>query len=84
MNRHDGMDAGVGLPRLRSGWVTGGCCGCLEGANRRIRLRKPNVMMPPRSLNEYDEASPNLPGIFCEGSRPRGVKVSNLNEQAIQ
>jgi peptide deformylase len=44
-------------------------------------LANPVVIDASAIMNEYEEASPNLPGISAKIQRPRGVKVQYLDEQ---
>ena len=52
-----------------------------QARDKRIRLANPVVIDASAIMNEYEEASPNLPGISAKIRRPRGVKVQYLDEQ---
>tara|TARA_R100001369_G_scaffold2519_9_gene8256 strand:+ start:219 stop:716 length:498 start_codon:yes stop_codon:yes gene_type:complete len=80
----DTMDAmpGVGLAATQIGVALQvAVVDASKGRDRRIRLANPIVIDASEIMNEYDEASPNLPGISAKVRRPRGVKVQYLNEQ---
>ncbi|MGJ8545808.1 MAG: peptide deformylase [Sulfitobacter sp.] len=51
-----------------------------EGRNRRIRLANPKVIAASEKPNLYEEASPCLPGVSAQVSRPRAVTVQYLDE----
>jgi peptide deformylase len=51
--------------------------------NRRIRLANPRVLESSVKLNDYEEASPNLPGVSAKITRPRAVSVRYLNEDGM-
>ena len=50
-----------------------------EARNKRIRLANPVIIDASAVLHPYEEASPNLPGVFARISRPRAVTVRFLN-----
>jgi peptide deformylase len=45
-----------------------------------IRMANPEILHASGQLREYEEASPNLPGVSAVISRPRAVTVRFLNE----
>ena len=51
-----------------------------QGRDRRIRLANPVVLDASALMNDYEEASPNLPGVSAKIKRPRGVTVQYLDE----
>jgi peptide deformylase len=51
-----------------------------DDRKRRIRMANPVVLDASAIMNEHEEASPNLPGVFAKISRPRGVAVRFMDE----
>ncbi|WP_298839767.1 peptide deformylase [uncultured Roseobacter sp.] len=51
-----------------------------DARNRRIRLANPSIVDASAIMNEHQEASPNLPGVYATIKRPRGVSVRFLDE----
>ncbi|WP_300033635.1 peptide deformylase [uncultured Roseobacter sp.] len=51
-----------------------------DNRNKRIRLANPTIIDASAVLNEHEEASPNLPGIYAAIKRPRGVSVRFMDE----
>ena len=47
---------------------------------KRIRMANPQVLEASAKMNDYQEASPNLPGVFAKVTRPRAVSVRYLDE----
>lgn len=79
----DTMDAmpGVGLAATQIGvMLQVAVVDASQARNKRIRLANPVIVDASAILNEYDEASPNLPGVSAKVKRPRGVKVRYLDE----
>tara|TARA_R110002049_G_scaffold117332_3_gene270710 strand:+ start:103543 stop:104040 length:498 start_codon:yes stop_codon:yes gene_type:complete len=79
----DTMDAmpGVGLAAPQIGVMLQlAVVDASQGRTRRIRLANPEVIDASAVMNVHDEASPNLPGVSAQISRPRGVKVRYLDE----
>lgn len=52
-----------------------------EGRGQAIRMANPEVLHASVTPRSHSEASPNLPGLSAEVSRPRAVTVRFLNEQ---
>jgi len=80
----DTMDAmpGVGLAAPQIGVsLQVAVVDASQARDKRIRLANPVVVDASAIMNEYEEASPNLPGISAKIRRPRGVKVRYLDEQ---
>lgn len=51
-----------------------------EARNKRIRLANPEVIDASAIMNDHEEASPCLPGVYAKISRPRGVRVRFMDE----
>ena len=51
--------------------------------NRRIRMANPTVLDASSIMNEHEEASPNLPGVYAKVKRPRGVAVRFMDETGM-
>ena len=47
---------------------------------KRIRMANPQVLEASAKMNDYQEASPNLPGVSAKVTRPRAVSVRYLDE----
>lgn len=47
---------------------------------KRIRMANPQVLEASVKMNDYEEASPNLPGVSAKISRPRAVSVRYMDE----
>ncbi|GAB4269409.1 MAG: peptide deformylase [Pararhodobacter sp.] len=45
-----------------------------------IRMANPEILHASIEMREYDEASPNLPGVWATIVRPRAVTVRFMNE----
>ena len=54
-----------------------------QGRDRRIRLANPQIIESSAKLRDYEEASPNLPGVSAKITRPRAVSVRYLDEQGV-
>ncbi|MDW4497324.1 peptide deformylase [Sulfitobacter sp. D35] len=54
-----------------------------EARDRRHRLANPVILDTSAVMREYEEASPNLPGVSAKISRPRGVTVRFLDESCV-
>ena len=83
----DTMDAmpGVGLAAPQIGVsLQVAVVDASQARDKRIRLANPVVIDASAIMNEYEEASPNLPGISAKIRRPRGVKVQYLDEQGAR
>ncbi len=53
---------------------------CSEGHDMPLRMANPEVLHASARFSDYQEASPNLPGLPAMVSRPRAVTVSYLDE----
>ncbi|MDG1472855.1 MAG: peptide deformylase [Ascidiaceihabitans sp.] len=51
--------------------------------SRRILLANPVVLQSSPEMNVYDEASPNLPGVSAQISRPKVVTVRYLDANGM-
>lgn len=82
----DTMDAmpGVGLAAPQIGvMLKVAVVDASQARNKRIRLANPVILDASAVMNEYEEASPNLPGVSAKIKRPRGVTVQYLDENGI-
>ena len=57
---------------------------CSDDRGRAVCLADPEILHVGDELREWDEASPNLPGISAKVSRPAHVKVSFLNRDGLR
>ena len=46
-----------------------------------VRMANPEVLHASVQFRDYEEASPNLPGVSARITRPRAVTVRSLNDQ---
>ena len=79
----DTMDAmpGVGLAAPQIGVMLRlAVVDASDDRTRRIRLANPQILDASAIMNEHEEASPNLPGVFAKVKRPRGVTVRFMDE----
>lgn len=51
-----------------------------DNRDRRIRMANPEVIDASNIMNDHEEASPNLPGVYAKVRRPRGVSVRFMDE----
>lgn len=51
-----------------------------ETRGKSVRMANPEILHASVSFSDYEEASPNLPGVAALISRPRAVTVRFLNE----
>lgn len=77
------MDAmpGVGLAAPQIGIMM--ALAVVDASSERgeaVRMANPQVLHASFKLREYEEASPNLPGVSAPVTRPRAVTVQFLNE----
>ncbi|MEM9577564.1 MAG: peptide deformylase [Pseudomonadota bacterium] len=82
----DTMDAmpGVGLAAPQIGVMLQlAVVDASDARNRRIRMANPEVLEASSIMNEHEEASPNLPGVYAKVKRPRGVAVRFLDENGV-
>ena len=82
----DTMDAmpGVGLAAPQIGIMLQ--LAVVDASNdrtKRIRMANPQVLEASAKMNQHEEASPNLPGVFAKVSRPRGVSVRFMDENGV-
>ncbi|HMR37887.1 MAG TPA: peptide deformylase, partial [Paracoccus sp. (in: a-proteobacteria)] len=52
-----------------------------EKRGQAVRMANPEVLHASVQFRDYEEASPNLPGVSARISRPRAVTVRFLNDQ---
>lgn len=82
----DTMDAmpGVGLAATQIGvMLQVAVVDASQARDKRIRMANPAILDASAILNEYEEASPNLPGVSAKVKRPRGVTVRYLDENGV-
>lgn len=82
----DTMDAmpGVGLAAPQIGVMQQlAVVDASQGRDKRIYLANPEVLAASAILNEYEEASPCLPGVSAKVKRPRGVTLRFLGEDGV-
>ena len=53
---------------------------CSDERGRAIRLANPEIVAHSLELSEWEEASPNLPGLSAKIHRPKSVTVAFTNE----
>lgn len=73
---------GVGLGANQIGYMR--ALAIVDASQERgqvIRMANPRVLHASAKLNDHEEASPCLPGVYAVVSRPRAVTVGFLNEQ---
>ncbi|WP_187429051.1 Peptide deformylase 1 [Roseobacter fucihabitans] len=51
-----------------------------DARNRRILMANPSILEASAIMNHHEEASPNLPGVSAQVTRPRGVTVRFIDE----
>ncbi len=54
-----------------------------QARNKRIRMANPTILELSAKPNEYEEASPNLPGMSAKITRPRALSVRYLDENGV-
>ena len=82
----DTMDAmpGVGLAAPQIGVMLQlAVVDASDERNRRIRMANPEIIDASAIMNEHEEASPNLPGVYAKVKRPRGVSVRFMDENGM-
>lgn len=79
----DTMDAmpGVGLAAPQIGIMLRlAVIDASEKRGQAVRMANPEILHESVQSRSHDEASPNLPGVFAQISRPRAVTVRFLND----
>jgi len=82
----DTMEAmpGVGLAAVQIGVMQRlAVVDASEERGKAIRMANPEILDASAILREYEEASPNLPGVSAKISRPRGVTVQFLGDDGV-
>ena len=82
----DTMDAmpGVGLAAPQIGVMLQlAVVDASDKRDRRIRMANPEILDASAIMNEHEEASPNLPGVYAKVKRPRGVAVRFMDETGV-
>ena len=79
----DVMEAmpGVGLGANQIGYMR--ALAVVDASQERgqpIRMANPRVILASAKLNDHEEASPCLPGVYAAISRPRAVTVEFMDE----
>ncbi|MEP5760696.1 MAG: peptide deformylase [Litoreibacter sp.] len=72
---------GVGLASVQVGYMRS--LAVVDASAERgqvIRMANPRVLHESAKMNEHEEASPCLPGVFAKVSRPRAVTVEFMDE----
>jgi len=82
----DTMDAmpGVGLAAPQIGIML--ALAVVDASDKRgqaVRMANPRVLHASGQMRVHEEASPNLPGVSAQISRPRAVTVEFLNEEGV-
>lgn len=54
---------------------------CSEDRGRVVRLANPEILASSEETSDWDEASPNLPGLSAKVTRPARVTVAFTNEE---
>lgn len=82
----DTMDAmpGVGLAAPQIGVMLQlAVVDASDKRDKRIRMANPTILDASSIMNEHEEASPNLPGVYAKVKRPRGVAVRFMDETGM-
>jgi len=82
----DTMDAmpGVGLGAPQIGVMLQlAVVDASSGRDRRIRMANPQILDASAKPNVHEEASPCLPGVSAQITRPRAVSVRFLDENGV-
>jgi peptide deformylase len=76
---------GVGLAANQIGMLKRVCVvDCSPGQDKPIRMANPEILHASIEFRDYEEGSPNLPGLSATVSRPRAVTVRYLDESGEQ
>ncbi|HDR27471.1 peptide deformylase [Rhodovulum sp.] len=54
---------------------------CSDSRGQAVRMANPEIVASSSALNAHDEASPCLPGVWAEITRPAQVTVRFLNQE---
>lgn len=55
-----------------------------EERGKALRMANPEILHASVEFRDYDEASPNLPGVHAKISRPRAVTVAYTDPQGMK
>jgi peptide deformylase len=80
------MDAmpGVGLAAVQLGIpLRLAVVDASDTRGQAVRMANPEILHASIELRDYEEASPNLPGVSAKVTRPRAVTVRFLNAQGL-
>lgn len=72
---------GVGLAAVQIGYMR--ALAVVDASSERgkaIRMANPEVLHASAKMNQHEEASPCLPGVYASIERPRAVTVSFIDE----
>ena len=76
---------GVGLGANQIGVMQRLCVvDCSPGQDAPVRMANPEILHASDRLNEHEEGSPNIPGLYAKISRPRAVTVRYLDESGAE
>ncbi|GAA0299794.1 peptide deformylase [Rhodovulum strictum] len=56
---------------------------CSDSRGQVVRMANPRIVAASAALNAHDEASPCLPGVWAEITRPAQVTVRFLNQDGV-
>ncbi|NOX39829.1 MAG: peptide deformylase [Alphaproteobacteria bacterium] len=57
---------------------------CSSNKDQPLRMANPEILHTSGKMSEYDEASPNLPGVSAKIKRPRALTVAFLNAEGAR
>jgi peptide deformylase len=76
---------GVGLAAPQIGeMVRLAVVDCSNAKDQPLRMANPEILHASGKMSEYDEASPNLPGVSAMIKRPRAVTVGFINSEGAR
>ena len=55
-----------------------------DGKDKPVRMANPVILHASAIMREHQEGSPNLPGVWANLERPRGVTVGFMDEHGAQ
>lgn len=76
---------GVGLAACQIGFIDRlAVIDCSDTKSSPVYMANPEILHFSKKMSEYEEASPNLPGVWAKIRRPRGITVSYLDETGVK
>jgi len=57
---------------------------CSEGRGKVIRMANPVLLEVSDEMQEFEEGSPNLPGVFAKVKRPARITLAYLDETGLE